>query len=156
MKNLSKNIVTRRLPPDGTAATTFTLSAGTTDVNSGSVDTLGYRVCRFIVLLGTLSANAIFEASVEQSSDDGSTDTFTGVTGTKVAVSADTDDDKLLIVEVRDPQERYLRLAFNRGTGNSVIDGVLAELAEPWQAAITDHATVEMSEVHVSPAAGTI
>lgn len=151
--NLFKNCEVRRLTFDGT---NYILAAGTSDVDSGSVDTLGYEGVAFLCAVGVMAASSSVTLQVQQSSDDGSTDTYADVAGTEIATSADTDDNKVLLIDVFRPQERYLRVQTIRGDGgNSTLDGLFALLYRPLQAGVTQGATVEASETHNSPAAGT-
>ncbi len=75
--------------------------------------------------------------------------------GTDVAI-ADDDDNKLAVLDVYRPQERYVRLVVNRATQNAVIDGVIALQYKGRKAPVThDVTTVAGAELHVSPDEGT-
>lgn len=153
--NLAKNAEFRRIAPDGTAATTFTLAAGTSDVNSGIVDTLGFEAIAWIVVMGTLAASSAVTVQVQQDTDSAG-GTMADLAGSEIAASAVTDDDKLLIIDIYRPQERYQRLQIIRGDGgNSDIAAVIAILYRPNYGAVDQGSTVEATEVHVSPAEGT-
>ena len=141
MERVATNIEVRRIPPDGTAATTYTLSAGTTDVNTGGVDTRGFNEVTFIFIAGTMAASSSIDLTLEASSDNSS---FAAVTGGTTAQFSATDDDKVTIVNVVDLQYRYYRLAINRGAGgNSTVDGVIALLSKPVQGGVTQGSTVD-------------
>ncbi len=144
---LTKNTQTRRVAPNDGATTTFTLAAGTSDVNSVSVDTLGYGGCQFKVLVGAMASTAVCDIALESSTDNS---TFTAVTGGAITQLTDTKDDKVVIIDYPSPAKRYLRLAFNRGTGNTTIDGVLATLYNPTAGATEIHSTVDQ-RVIVTP-----
>lgn len=148
MQNFIKNNVVKRVMN--------AVAAGTTDQTSSAVDTQGFNTCTFIVLLGTLTTGAVTGAKVQQSSDDGASDTYADLEGTAKAI-ADSDDNKMLVIEVTKPRERYLKCVVTRSTQNAVIDGVLAILSNkgPGKLPVTEDATVAGSELHVSPAEGT-
>jgi len=151
--NLFKNAEARRLTIDGT---NYILSAGTSDVNSGSVDTLGYEGVAFVMSVGVIASSGAVSVKVQQSSDDGAVDTYADVTGTAQGATADTDDNKLILIDIYRPKERYLRVATTRGDGgNSTIDGLIALLYRPINGAVTQGATVYGLETHNSPDAGT-
>lgn len=153
MHNLFKEAEIRRLTFDGT---NYILAAGTTDVNSGSVDTLGYEGVAFAIAVGVMASSSGVEFQAQYSSDDGSVDTFADIVGSSVSVSADTDDNKLVLLDIFRPKERYVRIQSIRGDGgNTTLDSLVAILYRPLQAAVTQGATVEALETHNSPAEGT-
>jgi hypothetical protein len=74
--------------------------------------------------------------------------------GSGVTVS-DADDNKLVIQDIVRPNERYLRVAFDRGTQNAAIDFLIAELYRAGVEPVPQDPTVAMAETHVSPIEGT-
>lgn len=141
MERLAKNVEIRRIVPDATAAATFILAAGTTDVNTGTIDTRGYNELTIIFMSGTMAASSSIDLALQYSDNDSD---WTAVTsGTTAQVSA-TDDNKVSVVNISDLQHRYYRLAVTRGDGgNSTIDGVIALLSKPVQAGVTQGSTVD-------------
>jgi len=141
MERLAKNTEIRRIVPDATAATTFILSAGTSDVNTGTIDTRGYNELTIIFLSGTMAASSSIDLALQYSDNDSD---WTAVTsGTTAQVTA-TDDNKVSVVNISDLQHRYYRLAVTRGDGgNATIDGVIALLSKPVQAGVTQGSTVD-------------
>ncbi len=131
------------------------VAAGTTAVNSASVDMQGFEACTFLVAFGAITTGAVTSLKVQQSGDDGVADSFADLTGTSITI-ADTDDNKIVAVEVHNPRERYVRCVVSRGTANAVIDGILAIQTGPKDEPTThDAATVVGSEIHHAPAEGT-
>ncbi len=127
-------------------------AAGTSDINSSSVDMLGYDGVMFIVAFGTITAGAVTSIHAEQSLDDSS---FADLVGTGVAV-ADDDDNQLAYLDIKKPRERYVRCVVDRGTQNAVVDGIFALLYDPTEMPVThDASTVAGGEQHSSPAEGT-
>ena len=152
MHSLFKNVEARRLTIDGT---NYILAAGTSDVNSGSVDMLGYQGVAFMYMLGTLAASSAVTISVQQSDDDGVADAFSDLLASSEAATA-SDDNKLMLSEVYRPTKRYVRVATVRGDGgNSTIDGLVALLYRPSFAPVTQGATVLTYETANGPAEGT-
>lgn len=153
MHNLFKNCDIRRLKVDGT---NWLLTAGTSDVDSEAVDMLGYEGVAFVTLVGVLASSSAVTTQIQQSSDDAAADSYTDLAGSQNAVSADTDDNKLLITEIYRPKERYVRQQTIRGDGgNSTIDGLFAILFRPTQAAVSLHSTVEAAVFLSNPGEGT-
>lgn len=151
--SLFKNCDIRRLKVDGT---NYILAAGTSDVDSEAVDTLGYEGVAFVTAMGTLAASSSVTTQIQQSSDDAAADSYADLAASQNAASAVTDDDKLLITEIYRPKERYVRQQTIRGDGgNSTIDALFVILFRPSQAAVSLHSTVEAAIFLNSPAEGT-
>lgn len=138
--------------------TNYTLTAGTSDTNSGSVDLAQYAAKRiaFLVALGAIAASGAGTIKVQHSDDNS---TFVDVEGTSQAW-ADTDDDKVLGVEIHRPLKRYLRVVITRGdAGNSTINGVFALVGDsrtvPFTQLVTAGQFVRQPEIFASPATGT-
>lgn len=143
MHELTRSFEFERVAPDSGSASTYTLSAGTSDVNSSSVDCAACLGVTFVVALGAIVSTGTFSAAVQGSNDNS---TFTAVTGLSVAVDADTDDNKLLIADVAELTYRYYRLAIDRGTANSSIDSIVA-VKKRRRGAVTQGATVEATDI---------
>lgn len=148
--NLSKNVVTKRIMPDGSG---WTVAAGQSNVASDIVDTAGYDGIRFILAMGAITSGAATSANVQQNTAN-SASGMADLAGSSVTI-ADTNDNKLIVIEVIKPQERYLRLETLRATQDSAIDGLIVELFNPRTMPVTQDSTVATLEVHASPAEGT-
>lgn len=155
MHNLFKHTKPVRVPPDGTAATTWILAAGTTDVNTGSVDTRGFTSIAWLVLVGVITATGTLDVKAQQSSDDGVGDGFSDLLGSAATQFVDTDDGKMALIDIGKVDKRYQRLHLNRETANVVIDGVVAILYNGDELPPALHATVKGLETFNTPAEGT-
>lgn len=121
MQALAKQTKAIALTVDGT---NYVLAAGTTDVNSTSVDISGFDGVTFYVLVGTIAASGSVTCKLQYSTDNSN---WTDVTGGGSGTTADTDDNKTIILEVIDPAARYYRVVTTRGDGgNSTINGLMA------------------------------
>ena len=143
MHNLSSNVVTVR--------TSIAVVAGTSEIDTTSVDTAGFEGCRFIAAFGVITSGAATSIKVQQAPDNS---TWTDVLGTSQTV-VDTADTTIFISDIYKPQARYLRLVVLRATQNAVLDGVIAELYLPRQAGVAQDATTTILETFSNPAAGT-
>jgi len=151
--NLAKGVEVRPLTIEGT---NYLLTAGTSDVDSGSVDTDGYDGVMFIVLPGIISASGAISVKAAQSSDDGSTDGYSDIAGTLQGPTADTDDNKAIVIDIYRPKKRYVRVHTTRGDGgNSVINALVALLYHAGNEPVVQGSTVFGCEVFNSPAEGT-
>ena len=146
--NFFASIRSLRVAPDSTAATTWTLAAGTTDVNSAAIDTQGFRGVAFLPIFGDNADTATFTGKI-QGSTDGSTGwtDITGATFSFTAGASDTDNE-LTGVEVYSPLFRYVRFVSDRGVANTVLAALLTFLYDP---------TIEViDQTTSSPATGTL
>ena len=127
------------------------VAAGTSDQNSSSVDMKSFDACTFVIGFGAITASAVTSVKIQGSDDDS---TWSDLTGTAITV-ADSDDDKIVLAEINQPQQRYVRCVVDRGTQNAVIDFAVALQSQASVAPVTQSATVLGSEFHQAPAAGT-
>ncbi len=115
-------------------------AAGTTAVNGTAVDMADFGGVVFVVLLGTLTSTTVPSVKVQQSDDSGSSDDWTDLASSSVA-GTDADGNKMLIVEVRSPLKRYVRIVITRATANTVVDGAIALPYSPTFAPPAIHST---------------
>lgn len=129
-------------------------AAGTSDLTSDAIDTAGFEGCALFFAFGTITSGAVTSCKVQQSTASdlsGAAD----LEGSAVTV-ADTDDNKIVMIDIKHPRERYLCGIIDRGTQNAVVDGIWALLYNPRVAPTThDSTTVVTPELHISPAEGT-
>ena len=94
------------------------VAAGTTDINSSSVDMTAHDGVLFVVAFGAITATAVTSIKAQQSSDDGVADAWSDLAGTAVTV-ADTDDNKLAYAYLLTPkglqEKTRLTIAFLKG-----------------------------------------
>lgn len=130
------------------------VAAGQATTNCTAVDMVGFDSVTFVALIGAIVSTGTVTVKAQQSSDNGSTDAFSDLEGTALAYT-DADDNKVAVLEIRQPQKRYVRAVITTATANGTIDGVLAmqthALAEP----VTQSTTVVGAELHLAPAEGT-
>ncbi len=126
--------------------------AGTTEQLSSAVDMQDFDSCVFIAAFGAITSGAVTSLKVQASVDSAFT-TPVDLIGCVSAAIADTDDNKLAMIEVYNlPDYRYLRLAVERATQNAVIDGVIAiQHSSRKQPTTHDGTTVSDALVSVSP-----
>ena len=133
------------------ASTTTAGAAGTSAITSSAVDTAGFDGCLFIVPLGTIVASAVTSIKVQQCDTSGGS--YADLTGTNQTI-ADTDDDKLLYVDVFRPREQFLKLVVSRATQNATIGGIIAVLYNARSRPVT-HGSNVAGETFNWPAEGT-
>lgn len=134
------------------------VAAGTSNITDCVViDTQGYEGLRFIVGFGTITSSAVTSLKAQQSEVKASATSLTNgadLAGTGITV-ADTDDNKIFIMDIYRPAERYVQLFINRGIANAVVDFAIAELYGARKLPVPASSDVAQQELNVSPAEGT-
>lgn len=130
-------------------------ASGSTDVVGSSLDMKGFQAVTFVCLLGSVSDSPQGTPTLkaQQAATDGSPETFADLAGTGVA-GGSTDDNKVIILEVDSPRERYVRPVLTR-TGGAALDGIIAIQTKAIEEPVTHDSTVAASEYHLAPSEGT-
>lgn len=123
MSNLFRNCTPKRLKVDGT---NYTGAAGITPVTSEAVDTLGYTGVAFLIHFGAIVTGAVTSIKVRVGSQANMSDAADVATSSQTVT--DASDNKIFIVDINRPYERYLDLVTTRGTQNATIDSITAIL----------------------------
>lgn len=147
---LSNRVKTQRIKVDGT---NFQGAAGTTDLTSDVIDSAGWEGVRFIVQFGAITAGAVTSIKAQGGSDSGGVGA-SDIAGTGQTV-LDTDDNKVKVIDIFRPAQRYLNLFTDRGTQNAVIDSVIVEYYGKHGGIPITEDTNTAVEMFVSPALGT-
>lgn len=147
MKSLLKN--TKQIRVSNAVA------AGTSAINSTGVPTADAEGVKFDVHFGAIVSGAVTSVKLQQSSDDGSTDDYTDIAGSSCTV-ADDQDNKILTIELYNPQKNYVRAVVTRGTQNATVDSIVATLFKLRKAPPTQDASIiATSKVLAGAAEGT-
>lgn len=137
-----------------TAVTVTNGAAGTSDINGVGLDMSGFEGVLVAVRMGAITSGAVTSVKLQESSDDGSTDTYSDMEGTAQTV-ADTDDEDLFVIGYHKPRKRYLRLVVDRGTQNAVVSDATYYQYGARTLPVASHGSDVHAESHVSPAEGT-
>ena len=111
--------------PDATAATTKNLAAGTTDVNSSTIDCLGCYALNVVIDLGAITSTGVGTFQLQRSDNNSS---WANITGASYAWT-DADTNKTVTIALSELTNRYIRIVTDRGTANTVISGIKAYIA---------------------------
>ena len=144
MLNISKEVKVARVMN--------AVAAGVTVENSSVIDMQNYDGVVFIAAFGAITAGAVTSAKAQQGAASNLSDAA-DLKGTKITI-ADTDDDKVAVLDIYRPQKRYSRLVVSRATANAVIDGVVALQYKGKKAPVTQDASVAGDKLCVSPDEG--
>lgn len=129
------------------------VAAGTSVQNGAALDMSGYDGVMFIAAFGTLTAGAVTGLKAQQDTVSGM-GSAADLAGSLVSV-ADSNSNKVAILDVFRPLERYVRPVVTRGTANAVIDGVIAIQYKGDKRPSVQDATVAAAKALQSPAEGT-
>lgn len=129
------------------------VAAGTSVQNGSVIDTAGYDGVMFVAAFGTLTATAVTGLKAQQGTQSGGGDQA-DLAGSLVSVP-DSASNKLAVLDIGRPQERYVRPVVTRGTANAVIDGVIAILYKGNKRPSVHDASVAASKNLQSPDEGT-
>jgi hypothetical protein len=128
------------------------VAAGQALVTTPTVDTSGYKGVRFIAILGAVAAGAICALKVQGGALSGGGDAA-DLEGSNTP-ALDTDDGKLLILDIHKPRHRYARAAVERTVADSAITAIIAELYNPNVSPVVHDASVANQTVLSEPYAG--
>lgn len=123
MANLFRNCTPKRLKVDGT---NYTAVAGITPVTSEPIDTLGFTGVAFMVSFGAIVTGAVTSIKVRCGSQANMSDAADVATSSQTVT--DASDNKIFIVDINRPYERYLDVVTTRGTQNATVDSLVAIL----------------------------
>jgi hypothetical protein len=121
--NLSDVIFTDRVKPDGN---TLEVAAGQGNINSDIVATADCDGLRFLIGFGAITAGAATSVKLQQGNDGAALADAADVAGSAVVV-ADTEDGKVVVIDVFQPQFDYMRVVTLRATQNAAVDFVIVE-----------------------------
>ena len=126
--------------PDATAATTETLAAGTTAVNSASIDLLADSDVNIVIDLGAVTATGTGTFQLQRSDNNS---TWANITGALYAWT-DADTNKTVTIALSELTNRYVRVVTTRAVANTVISGMKA-YASPRGVAVTQVTTANQN-----------
>lgn len=146
MMNLSKNVKITQISgvADGAAAAT--------DLTSDIIDMSGFEGVMFIIPFGPIVAGAVTAIRAQQGAASNMSDAA-DLEGTGQTI-ADTDDEKTFVIDIRNPEERYLRVVVDRATQNATVGAIIAIQYGAAKTPTTAGTDVTI-ETHASPAEGT-
>lgn len=126
--------------PDATAATTKTLAAGTTAVNSASIDLLADSDVNIVIDLGAITATGVGSFQLQRSDNNS---TWANITGAVYSFT-DADSNKTVTIALSELTNRYIRVVTTRTVANTAIAGMKA-YASPRGVAVTQVTTANQN-----------
>lgn len=103
------------------------VAAGTTAQKASITDTAGYDGVMFALLTGDVADTSVItlKAAVDDVNNTAGMTLLSGA-GATFTANATTADNKILVIDVPNPRERYVEAQVTRATANAVIDGMIA------------------------------
>lgn len=125
--------------------------AGTTTITTDVVDMAGFDSVAFVAHLGDVTATSALALTVfSNDTNDTTTPTETEAAASFTAGASDADN-KLMIVDVTCPRQRYVYATLERGTANAVVNGIIAILYNAHNKPVTQPASVLASALFNDP-----
>jgi hypothetical protein len=117
------------------------VAAGVTTINATHVDMSGSESVVFAIHFGAIVSGAATSVKLQQGdlSDDSDMADITGATLTV----ADTDDNRIALLEAVQPKKRYVRVVVSRATQNATVDTISALLFSRRKVPVTQDTTVQ-------------
>ncbi|CAK0765256.1 hypothetical protein CCP3SC1AL1_3730002 [Gammaproteobacteria bacterium] len=126
--------------PDATAATTKTLAAGTTAVNSASIDLLADSDVNIVIDLGAITATGVGSFQLQRSDNNS---TWANIVGAVYSFT-DADTNKTVTIALSELTNRYIRVVTTRTVANTAISGMKA-YASPRNVPVTQVTTANQN-----------
>lgn len=127
-------------------------AAGQTTLTTDVVDTQGFDSVCFVVKLGDVTdTSALTLKGFTNDTNDTVTPTELSDNVTFTAGATDADN-KLLILDIHKPRDRYVYATLARGTANAVVDGIFAILYNAHEKPVSQDASVIASALLNDPA----
>lgn len=129
-------------------------AAGQTELTSDVLDMQGWAGVMFVALTGDVTTSCVLTLTAKGNSAN-STSSPTPVTqGSATFTAGDTDaDSKVLIVDVYEPQMRYVFASLTRTAANAVVGGIIAIQYQPDSKPTSQSASVIASAIAAGVAA---
>ena len=127
-------------------------AAGTSDVNGATFDMQGFESITIIVVMGAITSGAVTSVKAQQGAQSDASD-MADLLGSAQTI-ADDDDEDTYVIDIIQPQERYVRVVVDRATQNAVISSGIY-IATGSRKQPTAHGSTINVETHVQPAEGT-
>lgn len=128
------------------------VTAGQATTVGEIIDTAGFEGACFIYKLGTVTDGAAVTLTIYQGTDATVSDVAALSGATAIIATTATDGEKLLMVDVKKPRERYLRPTIVTATQNVEIDSAICVLYNPLVLPVSQTTFVDKSTQVVSPA----
>lgn len=129
-------------------------AAGQSTLTTDVVDMQGFDSVAFIAYLGDVSDTSVLTLTAKTNtanSTSSPTPTTLAQTVTFTA-GASNADDKLLVLDLHKPRDRYVFATLARATANAVLNGIIAVLYNADQKPVTQDASVIASAHENDPA----
>lgn len=107
------------------------VAAGTTAVVGSTIDTLGYEDVTIVATLGTITSTGVPTLKAQGGAASDGTDKA-DIAGSAKAGN-DTQSNKLMVLEIHRPKQRYITPVLLRATANVVVQSIHVLLSNPSQ-----------------------
>lgn len=119
-------------------------AANNTDSNSDRINMANYDSVTFIVPITDSVATGVATLTIEENDSDADPG-MTAIPGAVASATCTVNDDlngKLLAVEVRRPEKKYVQAVLTSATANIAFGNIIAILGEPRTKPVIGHSTI--------------
>lgn len=127
-------------------------AAGTTTLTTDVVDMQGFDSIAFVTHLGDVTDTAVLTLTGQTGDEADGSDAADLVLPVTFTADATSGDNKLLVLDLHKPRQRYVRATLDRATANAVVNGVVAILYNAHERPVTENASVVASRLINDPA----
>jgi hypothetical protein len=117
-------------------------AAGTTDLTTDTSDMQGFDSILYIVKLGDVTSGSVITLTAYSNPTDSASGGTSEKAGTQITAGASDYDNKLLLLEVHRPSQRYMYAVLVIDTQNAVVDSIIAVRFNAKSVPITQGSTV--------------
>jgi hypothetical protein len=128
--------------------------AATSELVTDVVDTIGFDSIAFLAVLGDVTSGSVLTLTGKTNSAS-SVSSPSPVTLTETATftaGASDADNKIMLLDIHQPRQRYVFASLTRTTQNAVVDGIFAILYNAHERPITEDASILVSTLTTDPA----
>jgi hypothetical protein len=128
------------------------VAAGVTAQDTAVVDMQGFDSVCFVAELGDVTVASVLTLTAKQNSVDSTAAATTLAAAATFTAGASDADDKIIVLDINKPRDRYVFASLTRTVANAVIEGVTAILYNADERPGTDDASVLVSNFVNDPA----
>ena len=116
--------------------------AGTTDLTTDTVDMQGFDSIMYIVKLGDVTSGSVITLTAYSNPTDSASAGTTEKAASSITAGASDYDNKLILLDVHRPSQRYMYAVLVIDTQNAVVDSIFAVRYNAKSVPITQGSTV--------------
>lgn len=122
-------------------------AAGTTDLVTDTSDMQGFDSIIYLVKLGDVTSGSVIQFTIASNPTDSASGGTTEKANTEITAGASDYDNKLLLIDLHRPSQRYVYGTLRIDTQNAVVDSIIAIRYNAKTVPITQGSTVGQTTI---------